>query len=127
MIRRREFIAGLGGAVAWPAVAHAQQRGGVRRIGVLTLGIENDKVNHTTLAVFREGLAKLGWVEERNLRIDLRFGGAEADRFRTYAAVLVSLNPDLIVVSSGAAMRACNNRRLPSSWQAAVMSPQTAL
>jgi putative ABC transport system substrate-binding protein len=106
-MRRREFIAGLGGTVAWPLAAHAQQAERVRRIGVLVGGnTENDQSLQANIAAFREGLAKLRWTEGRNLRLDLRFGGGDADRIRAYAAELVSLGPDVIVVGTAAATRA---------------------
>src|ERR1700730_3514605 len=105
-IGRRDFIAALGGAAAWPLAARAQQGERVRRIGVLAGGTENDKTVQATIAAFREGLTKLGWAEERNLRIDLRFAGDDPDRFRAYAAELARLAPDAIVTASGAATRA---------------------
>jgi putative tryptophan/tyrosine transport system substrate-binding protein len=105
-MRRREFITLLSGAAAWPLAARTQQAERVRRIGVLTGGAENDQTNQTNTAAFREGLAKLGWAEDRNLRIDLRFGGDDPDRFRAYAAELGSLAPDVIVTNGGAATRA---------------------
>jgi putative ABC transport system substrate-binding protein len=105
-IGRRDFIAALGGAAAWPLAARAQQGERVRRIGVLAGGAENDKTVQATIAAFREGLTKLGWAEERNLRIDLRFAGDDPDRFRAYAAELARLAPDAIVTASGAATRA---------------------
>ena len=69
-------------------------------------GAENDQANQASIAALRDELAKLGWVEERNLRIDLRFGGADADHFRAYAAELVSLAPEVIVTDTGATTRA---------------------
>ena len=96
-MKRRDFIAGLGGVAAWPVVAWAQPTERVRRIGMLTFSAENDPLNQSFIALFREGLAKLGWVEGRNLRIDLRFGATDADRTRAGAAELVSLGPDVIV------------------------------
>jgi putative tryptophan/tyrosine transport system substrate-binding protein len=99
MMKRREFIAGLG-AVAWPVVAWAQQGERVRRIGVLAASSEEDLIGRANLAALREGLAKLGWVEGRNLRIDLRFWGGDPDRGRTSAVELVSLAPEVIVTAS---------------------------
>jgi putative ABC transport system substrate-binding protein len=99
-MKRREFITLMSGAAAaWPLAARAQQGDSVRRIGVLG-GAENDREGAT--AALREGLAKLGWIEGRNLRIDLRIGTGDLDRYRSDAAELVSLAPEVIVTSSGA-------------------------
>jgi putative tryptophan/tyrosine transport system substrate-binding protein len=106
-MRRREFIAGLGGAaVAWPLAAGAQQVERVQRVGVLTIRTENEPIAQPAIVVFREGMAKLGWVEGRNLRLDIRFGGTDPSRLRAYAVELVSLDPDVIVTSSAQATRA---------------------
>jgi putative ABC transport system substrate-binding protein len=106
MMRRREFIAGLGSAAAapssWPLAAHGQQSERVRRIGLLTNTTESDQSGQTRIAAFRDGMAQLGWTESRNLRIDLRFGGTDADRIRAYAAELANLAPDVIVTSGAA-------------------------
>jgi putative ABC transport system substrate-binding protein len=67
-MRRREFIAALGGAAAWPLAARAQQRGRVRRIGVLVAGDENDPVVKTAASAFTHALADLGWTDGRNMR-----------------------------------------------------------
>ena len=75
MIRRREFIAGLGGAAAWPLAARAQQGGWVRRIGVLMGGDENDPAAKLRLSAFTRALADFGWTEGRNVRTDLRWAG----------------------------------------------------
>jgi putative ABC transport system substrate-binding protein len=99
-MRRREFISFLGvAAAAWPLPARAQQGGRVRRVGVLASGDEGDPFQKGNLAALWEGLAKLGWVEGRNLRIDLRYAAGDRDRIRTYAAELVSLAPDVIVTT----------------------------
>ena len=74
MIQRREFIAGLGSAAAWPLAARAQQGDRVRRIGVLMPDDENDPVAKTRLTAFTQSLAGLGWTEGRNVRMDLRWG-----------------------------------------------------
>ena len=72
-MRRREFIAGLGSATAWPLTALAQQGDRVRRIGVLMPGDENDPdpVRKTVVSAFTQALADLGWTDGRNVRIDL--------------------------------------------------------
>ena len=102
MIRRREFITLLCGAAAWPLAARAQQ-GTVRRVGVLAAATEDLAIVPRLL---REGLSKLGWIDGRNLRLDARFGAFDADRYRAYAAELVSLKPDVIVTAGAPATRA---------------------
>ena len=81
---RRDFITLLGGAAAWPTAAQAQQRERMRRIGVLSVAAEDDRSIQAPLATLRASLAQLGWVEGRNLQIDLRFGSEDPGRFRTY-------------------------------------------
>jgi putative ABC transport system substrate-binding protein len=106
-MRRREFIAGLGSAAAWPHVGLAQREGGLRRLGFLvSVGGETDPVQQGYVAGFRSELAKLGWVEGRNVQMDVRFGGADADRLRASAMELVSLAPDLIVCNGAPATTA---------------------
>jgi len=103
-VRRRDLIAGLGGAAAWPLAVSAQQRERVRRVGVLfPVALESDPAAQTQIAVYREGLAKLGWMEGRNLGLDFRFGGGDGDRIRAYAAALLRLAPDAIVTGTLAA------------------------
>jgi putative ABC transport system substrate-binding protein len=110
-MQRRDFITLLGGAaVAWPITARAQQGERVRRIGVLAGQNDDDPATRTELAVLREGLAKLGWIEGRNLRIDLRFTGNDPDRLRAYAVELVSLAPEVIVTSGGPTTRAAQEQ-----------------
>jgi putative tryptophan/tyrosine transport system substrate-binding protein len=96
-MRRREFIAGLGGAAAWPVVVRAQRSERVRRVGVLMSGKAEDKEAKDALAAFIRGLQQLGWIDGRNLRIDLRLGAGDADIVRKHAAELAALSPDLIV------------------------------
>src|ERR1700738_763855 len=96
-MRRREFIATLSGAAAaWPLVASAQQPDRMRLIGVLMAYAESDSTAQSWLAAFRAALAKLGWTEGSNLRIELRWSGADADRMRTLAKELVDLRPNAI-------------------------------
>jgi putative ABC transport system substrate-binding protein len=94
-LRRREFIAGLGGAAAWPLAAGAQQA--QRRIGVLMPGNENDPVTKTNLSAFTQALSGLAWTDGRNVRMDLRWGGGEINRSRALAQDLVGLQPDIIL------------------------------
>src|SRR5262249_4003747 len=95
-MRRREFIAGLGGAAAWPLMARAQQnRSG--HGGVLMALLEDDAEGRLYVEALVQGLGALGWAPGRNLRIDTRWGGADRDRIQAYANELVSLKPDVIV------------------------------
>jgi len=98
MIPRREFIAGLGGAAAWPLAAR-QQGERVRRIGVLLPGDENDPVYKPRLSAFIQALAGLGWTDGRNVRMDLRWYGADINRIRALAQELVGLQPDIILTN----------------------------
>jgi len=106
-MQRREFIALLGGAaVAWPRAARAQQADRMRRVGVLESRAADDPEGQARLAVFAQGLQELGWTEGRNVRIDYRWAAANADRFRTYAAELVALAPDVILASASVSVAA---------------------
>src|SRR5215470_18820640 len=98
-MRRREFIAGLGSAVAWPLAARAQQGDRVRRIGVLMGGDENDPVQKSRLSAFTQALANLGWTDGRNVRMDLRWTGGDPNRIRALAQELVGLQPDIILTN----------------------------
>lgn len=104
-MRRREFIAGLGGAAAWQLAALAQQPDGVRRVGFLHALAENDPEAQARVAVLREGLARLGWTE-RNVRIEQRFAEGDADQIEAFATELVRSAPDVIVASSTPALAA---------------------
>jgi putative tryptophan/tyrosine transport system substrate-binding protein len=98
-MRRREFIAGLGGVAAWPVVARAQQGDRVRRVGVFMAGDENDPEQKHRLSAFAQALSDLGWTDGRNVRVDLRWGagGLDIDRMRALAKELVGFQPDVIV------------------------------
>jgi putative ABC transport system substrate-binding protein len=96
-MRRREFIAGLGGAAAWPLAAPGQPTESVRRIDVLMSYDENDPATKARVFAFTHALADLGWADGRNVRMDLRWGGGETNRIRTLARELVGLQPDIIV------------------------------
>ena len=105
-MRRREFIAALGGAAAWPLAARAQPPDQVRRIGVLMAFAESDLAGQLAFAAFQSSLAKLGWTEGSNLRIELRWSAGNADRIRTSAKELVDLRPDAIFGASTAVIDA---------------------
>src|SRR5258708_35854130 len=98
-MRRREFIAALGSAAAWPLLAHAQQDR-VRRIGVLMPYTKDDPEDQQRVAAFQEGLKRSGWIEGRNIQSEYRWYAGDADRARSSARELVSLNPDLILVGA---------------------------
>jgi putative ABC transport system substrate-binding protein len=99
MIPRRTFIRLLGGATAvWPLAARAQQSDGMRRIGVLEAFAENDRERQDRDAAFREGLQKLGWTEDRNIRIHRRWARpGDTELMERHAGELVALQPDLIL------------------------------
>jgi putative tryptophan/tyrosine transport system substrate-binding protein len=71
-VTRREFIAGLGSAAAWPLAARAQQGDRMRRVGVLMANDENDPVGKTFVSAFTQALADLGWTDGRNVGMDVR-------------------------------------------------------
>jgi putative ABC transport system substrate-binding protein len=100
MIKRREFIVGLGGAAAWPLAVRAQQPDRMRRVGVLMVGDENDSEAKVLLSGFTQGLGELGWTEGRNLRMDIRWAADNVDRTRMFAKDLVDLQPDVILASA---------------------------
>jgi putative ABC transport system substrate-binding protein len=104
--RRREFIAGLGGAAAWPLAASAQQGGRVRHIGVLTAGDENDPEYKRRVSAFTQALSDLGLTEGRNMRMDLRWFGDDNNRIPALARELVGLQPDIILANGAAATAA---------------------
>ena len=97
MIRRREFIAGLAGAAAWPVMARAQQQSQMRRIGVLVILTPDDPDTRAQIEAFLQGLAQLGWTDGRNVRIDYRWGFGNADNIRKSAVELATLAPDVIL------------------------------
>src|SRR5712692_3370572 len=104
-VRRREFIALLGGAaVAWPLAARAQQPENMRRIGALMSTTEYDPEAPVRIAAFQQGLQELGWTVGRNLRIDYRWGTADAAQSREYAAELVALGPEVILAGASSSV-----------------------
>jgi putative ABC transport system substrate-binding protein len=102
MMGRRAFITLIGGAAAWPLAARAQQGERVRRIGVLIGGARTDPGFRAYSAAFLEGLQQLGWTDGLNVQIEYRWGGGNTDDIRKYAAELVALAPDVILVSGTA-------------------------
>jgi len=98
-MKRRQFISLFGAAAALPLVVRAQQQR-MRRIGVLTSSGESDSEGQSGITAFREELRKLGWVEGRNLAIDIRWTKADAELMTRSAKDLAVLQPDLILTSS---------------------------
>jgi len=97
-MRRREFVTLVGGAaVLWPIASHAQQSDKTRLIGVLMGYAESDAAARSLVAAFRGSLARLGWTEGSNLRIELRWSAGDPDRMKTFAKELVDLRPDAIL------------------------------
>ena len=100
-MRRREFIAGLAGAAAWPVAVRAQQREPVRRIGVLMNLAADDQEGQARLAAFAQALQHLGWIDGHNVRIDTRW--ARTDDIHRQAAELAALAPDILLAANGTA------------------------
>ena len=100
-MNRREFISLLGGAaLTWPLAARAQQPDQIRRVGVFMHMSENDAEGQTRLAAFRQGLQQFGWIDGRNVRLDVRWGAGDAERIRRFSAELVALRLDVIFASA---------------------------
>jgi putative ABC transport system substrate-binding protein len=105
-MRRREFITLLGGAaVAWPLAAGAQQPDRMRHIGVLMPFSADDAESQTRIGAFLQTLALSGWSIGRNLRIDIRWAGVNADDIRRHAAELAALAPDVILAHGTSTVR----------------------
>jgi putative ABC transport system substrate-binding protein len=103
---RRRFMALLGiAAVHWPVMARAQQPGGVRTVGVFIGLAENDPLVSPRVATLRQGLADLGWIEGRNLRVHYIWG-TEAEQLRQLARELIARRPDVIVAGNSAVVNA---------------------
>ena len=101
-MKRRDFITLAGGAAAtWPLAVRAQQAERVRRIGILMNATAEEPEAQTYVAAFQQGMQEFGWSVGRNLRVDLRWGGDDADRTRRYAAELAALSPDVMLAAGG--------------------------
>src|SRR4029077_12266548 len=96
---RRKFLHLAAGAAALPVAARADR---MRRIGVLMWFNENDPRVKAGLSAFTRALAGMGWTEGRNVRMDLRWYGADTKRMRALAHELVGLQPDVILATGGA-------------------------
>src|SRR5262245_11554884 len=104
-MRRRTFTAGLGSAVAaWSLAARGQQPERMRRIGLIMSQAAQDPEGQARIMAFAQGLSDAGWNVGRNLRIETRWGAGDAERYRRYAAELVALVPDVILVNGPSAL-----------------------
>jgi putative ABC transport system substrate-binding protein len=99
-VKRREFIAGLGSAAAWPVVARAQQAERVRRVCMLMQLDENDPIVKPRVSAFTQALVELGWIDGRNVQMAVRWYGDDTNRIRALAQELVSLQPNIVVAGS---------------------------
>ena len=111
-LKRREFITLLGSAATWPLAARAQQADSARHIGFLSIVHESDPEAQRWIKEFTQHLQELGWAAGRNIRIDVRFGAADAMRISTAATELVELHPDVIIAGGLAAAVALRQHTL---------------
>src|SRR5947207_8890926 len=98
MMRRRDIIALLGGAAAWPLGAGAQQ--GVRRISIMMNLAADDPEGQARVAAFLQGLQETGWAVGRNAQIDIRWGMGDPERIRKNVTELIALTPDAIFATT---------------------------
>jgi putative tryptophan/tyrosine transport system substrate-binding protein len=98
-LRRRGFIAVIGGAAAWPLAGYAQQPERMRRVGVLLGFSENDPFTQRIVSAFADALGRFGWIEGKNIRLDYRFAAGDPALYETFAKELVGLMPDAILAS----------------------------
>ena len=97
-MRRREFVALLGGgAAAWPLTSLAQAPERMRRIGMLMPLAADDREAPARVAAFQQGLQQLGWTIGRNVQIENRWGAGDPDRIRKHVTELIALAPDVIL------------------------------
>src|SRR5262245_12836738 len=96
-MKRRAFLAALGGAAAWPVAARAQDGERVRRIGVLMHTAADEPESQARFAAFLQGLQAAGWEVGRNVRIDARWSSGDVARLDKDAADLVASRPDVIL------------------------------
>jgi putative tryptophan/tyrosine transport system substrate-binding protein len=99
-MRRREFIAGLGGVAAWPIAAYGQQLTLTQRLGILWPHDENDPTTKAWLSAFKQGLADLGWKEGANLQIDVRSNPRTIETAEALARELIDLRPEVLATGT---------------------------
>ena len=105
-MKRRDFLASVGGAATFAFAAGAQQAERALRVGVLmnqTADVPNARARYSA---FIDGLGQLGWADGRNVTLDVRWGAPNAERYRKDAIDLVAQKPNVILASSGATMPA---------------------
>lgn len=111
-MRRRDFIAGLGGAgaaSAWPSIARAQSGERMRRIGMLMAVSADDPESPARIETLRQRLEQLGWAEGKNFQLEVRWTEGDAERIRKEAVEMASRSPDVMLVNNAtiaAALRA---------------------
>lgn len=105
-MKRRGFLGLVAGAAAWPLAAPAQQGAGMRRVGVLAGYAANDSLGQLLATILPQDLAALGWSEGQSIHIDWRWASGDRKLYESYAAELVALRPDLLVVQSSPAVQA---------------------
>ncbi len=122
-MNRRDFITFIGGAAAtaWPLAVRAQQQDRMRRIGVL-MNLAEDRQGQARMSALRQGLTELGWTDRRNVQIEARWAAGDTDRYRSFAAELVALAPDVILASGAPAVGALQKatRTMPIVFVAVV-------
>jgi putative tryptophan/tyrosine transport system substrate-binding protein len=106
-MRRRDFIKGIAGsAAAWPIATRAQQADRTRRIGVLMSVGESDSEGQASVIAFVQRLKELGWTDDRNVRLDIRWGAGDRERYRRYARELTALSPDVLLGTTSSVLAA---------------------
>jgi putative tryptophan/tyrosine transport system substrate-binding protein len=117
-MKRREFITLLGGAAAsWPLVARAQQPNNLRRVDLLPIGYrQTDPEGEVRVTAFLDTFRKLGWTDGRNVRVEVRWLSDETDQIGAETKALVESAPNVIVISSNAAVAALQklDRKIPA-------------
>jgi putative tryptophan/tyrosine transport system substrate-binding protein len=104
-MRRRDFIKAIAGSAAvWPFTVRAQQSDRMRRVGVLFGLAADDQLGQIIVATFSQALQQLGWIDGRNVRIDYRWSGGNAEDARKHATELVTLGPDVLIATGGASI-----------------------
>ena len=103
-LKRREFVALLGGTAAWPLAAQAQQAA-MRRIGVLMNFGEDDSEGQRRVTLFKQTLQQAGWSEGRNVQFEMRWAAGGYENYRRFATELGALRPDVILAVTTAAVK----------------------